>query len=53
MSSTANLAAVGLKEAREYSHETHDEELEKNVMDFCYDKFYEVAKEVPRQARSL
>ena len=46
-------AAVGLKEAREYSHETHDGELEKNVMDFCYDKFYEVAKKsLDKHARS-
>jgi polyribonucleotide nucleotidyltransferase len=46
-------AAVGLKEAREYSHEIHDEELEKNVMDFCYDKFYEVAKKsLDKHARS-
>lgn len=37
-------AAVGVKETREYCHETHDEDLEKRVMDFCYDKFYEVAK---------
>ena len=29
---------------REYSHENHDEDLENTVMEFCYDKFYEVAK---------
>jgi polyribonucleotide nucleotidyltransferase len=30
---------------REYSHENHDEELASQIMDFCYDKFYEVAKQ--------
>ncbi|MEJ6734446.1 MAG: polyribonucleotide nucleotidyltransferase [Flavobacteriales bacterium] len=29
---------------REYSHENHDEDLADKVMEFCYDKFYEVAK---------
>jgi polyribonucleotide nucleotidyltransferase len=29
---------------REYSHENHDEDLADKVMEFCYEKFYEVAK---------
>lgn len=29
---------------REYSHETHDNELRKKVRDFCYDRLYEVTK---------
>ena len=29
---------------REYSHENHDEDLAEKVMEFCYDKFYEIAK---------
>lgn len=29
----------------EFEHETHDEELEKAVKEFCYDKVYEVAKQ--------
>jgi polyribonucleotide nucleotidyltransferase len=29
---------------REYSHENHDEDLAEKVMEFCYDKFYELAK---------
>jgi polyribonucleotide nucleotidyltransferase len=29
---------------REYSHENHDSDLETKIIDFCYDKFYEVAK---------
>ena len=29
---------------REYSHENHDEDLADKVMEFCYDKFYQVAK---------
>lgn len=29
---------------REYCHENHDKDLEDQVMEFCYDKFYEVAK---------
>ena len=36
--------AVGTETKREYSHENHDKELEDNVMAFCYDKFYAVAK---------
>ena len=35
---------VGTETKREYSHENHDKELEDNVMAFCYDKFYSVAK---------
>jgi len=37
--------AVGKEVKREYSHENHDNELEDNVMTFCYDKFYTVAKQ--------
>jgi polyribonucleotide nucleotidyltransferase len=37
--------AVGKEEKREYSHENHDKELEVNVMSFCYDKFYALAKQ--------
>ena len=36
--------AVGKKDKREYSHENHDEKLKDNVMAYCYDKFYAVAK---------
>ena len=36
--------AVGTETKREYSHENHDKELEDNVMAYCYDKFYAVAK---------
>lgn len=35
-------AAVG-RTPREYSHETHDEELKKKVYEFCYDKVYAIA----------
>ena len=35
---------VGTETKREYSHENHDKELEDNVMAYCYDKFYAVAK---------
>ncbi|MBC8464345.1 MAG: polyribonucleotide nucleotidyltransferase [Bacteroidetes bacterium] len=46
-------AAVGVKETREYSHETHDTDLAEAVMNFCYDKFYEVAKKsLDKHARS-
>ena len=36
--------AVGTETKREYCHENHDKELEDNVMAYCYDKFYAVAK---------
>lgn len=37
---------------REYCHETNDEELKKQVQDFCYDKVYKVAKSMlPKQER--
>ena len=29
---------------REYSHENHDQDLANQVMEFCYDKFYQIAK---------
>lgn len=29
---------------REYNHETHDEELRKQVWDFAYQKYYDIAK---------
>jgi polyribonucleotide nucleotidyltransferase len=35
-------SAVG-RTPREYSHETHDEELKKKVYEFCYDKVYAIA----------
>lgn len=35
---------VGATEKREYDHEPKDEELEKKINDFCYDKCYEIAK---------
>ena len=38
---------VGSTEKREYSHETHDEELRKLVWDKTYDKVYEIAKNTP------
>lgn len=34
---------VGVKEKREYDHETNDEELEKKVREMFYDKLYEIA----------
>ncbi len=34
----------GNKTKREYSHETNDEELKKQVAAFCYDKAYAIAK---------
>ena len=37
-------AEVKKETKREYSHENHDKDLENTVMEFCYDKFYEVAK---------
>lgn len=44
---------VGKEVKREYSHENHDKELEQKVLDFCYDKFYEVAKKgLDKHARS-
>ena len=36
---------LGKNKKREYSHEIHDSQLEENVMKFCYDKFYKVAKQ--------
>jgi polyribonucleotide nucleotidyltransferase len=41
-----DLAAQVAKaaEKREYSHETHDEELRKQIRDFAFDKVYAVAK---------
>ena len=45
--------AVGTETKREYSHENHDKELEDNVMAYCYDKFYAVAKKASQKhARS-
>ncbi|WP_300674462.1 polyribonucleotide nucleotidyltransferase [Soonwooa sp.] len=35
---------VGSSPKREYSHETHDEEIREKVWKECYDKVYEVAK---------
>ncbi|MGF7214189.1 polyribonucleotide nucleotidyltransferase [Spirosoma lacussanchae] len=35
---------VGKTEKRQYSHETHDEELRAAVRAYCYDKIYEVAR---------
>jgi polyribonucleotide nucleotidyltransferase len=44
---------VGTENKREYSHENHDKELEDNVMAYCYDKFYAVAKKASeKHARS-
>jgi len=44
---------LGTETKREYSHENHDKELEDNVMAFCYDKFYAVAKKASeKHARS-
>ena len=37
-------AKVGKTEKRQYSHETHDEELRAAVRTYCYDKIYEVAR---------
>ena len=45
--------SVGTETKREYSHENHDKELEDNVMAYCYDKFYAVAKKASeKHARS-
>ena len=45
--------AVGTETKREYSHENHDKELENDVMAYCYDKFYAVAKKASeKHARS-
>jgi len=49
------LAAQVSKAAakREYNHETHDEELAKEIHDKLYDQVYEVAKSgLPKQERS-
>ncbi len=37
-------AKVGKTEKRQYSHETHDEELRAAVRAACYDKIYDVAR---------
>ncbi len=37
-------AKVGKTEKRQYSHETHDEELRAAARAYCYDKIYEVAR---------
>ncbi len=29
---------------REYCHETHDEELKKQIWDYAYQKYYDIAK---------
>jgi len=45
--------AVGTEIKREYSHENQDKELDDKVMDYCYDKFYAVAKKASeKHARS-
>ena len=45
--------AVGTETKREYSHEYHDKKLEDNVMAYCYDKLYAVAKKASeKHARS-
>ncbi|MAZ54414.1 MAG: polyribonucleotide nucleotidyltransferase [Flavobacteriales bacterium] len=44
---------LGKENKREYSHENHDQEFEENVMAYCYDKFYSVAKKASdKHARS-
>ena len=44
---------VGTETKREYNHENHDLDLADKVMEFCYDKFYEVAKKsLDKHARS-
>ena len=44
---------VGTETKREYSHENHDKELEDNIIAYCYDKFYSVAKKASeKHARS-
>lgn len=47
-------AKVGKTEKRQYSHETHDEELRAAVRAYCYDKIYAVAqlKQASKKARS-
>ena len=50
-----NLAAQveTAQEKREYSHETHNEEVREEVMQVTYDKVYEVAKSgLPKHERS-
>lgn len=43
----------GRKPAREYCHETNDEELRKKIWDLTYDKVYQVAKSgAPKAERS-
>ncbi len=41
------MAEVGKTEKREYSHEVNDEELQKLIMDKCYDKVYNAVKSTP------
>ncbi len=41
------MEEVGKTVKREYSHETHDEELRKLVWEKTYDKVYEIAKTTP------
>merc|ERR1712054_78682 len=36
---------LGKTEKREFDHEPKDEELEKKIKDFCYDKCYAIAKQ--------
>ena len=44
---------LGKENKREYSHENHDKGFEDNVMAYCYDKFYSVAKKASdKHARS-
>ena len=40
----AQLAEKAGKPKFEYSHETNDEELHKNITEFCYEKCYQVAQ---------
>jgi polyribonucleotide nucleotidyltransferase len=43
----------GRKPTREYNHERSNEELEKLIKDFAYDRIYEIAKsKLPKQERS-
>jgi polyribonucleotide nucleotidyltransferase len=41
------MEEVGKSVKREYSHETHDEELRKLIWDKTYDKVYEIVKTTP------
>jgi len=40
-----DLAKAVNKAKREYSHEKNDEELEKKLTDFCYEKCYKIAQQ--------